>query len=359
MYGRTRIFILNACPATLVQRRRLSNVGTTQRDAQESYPTTIWSLNWLPLGGFVRLKGEQDTTNKDTDSFASKSAWARAWILVAGVLMNWLLAFFIFSAGFLFGVPTDLEGVPSQAIVRDRRVEITQILSDSPAAKAGIQAGDRVMRIGERSVADAQEARAVLGEQSASQASFPIVLEREGQSVEVVAQPAYLASLQRAGVGVGLADVGVVRLPFYRAFPQAAVTTYTFTKMIVTGFGQIIRNLVVDHKTEAQLSGPVGIAVMTGKVASQGIWPLLQFAALLSINLAVVNLLPIPALDGGRLLFVGIEVLRGRRKSLVWEGRLHQVGFILLLTLIVFITIRDVGIYGAPIWEALKQRVGF
>ncbi len=330
-----------------------------KRSDEKSYPTTIWSLNWLPLGGFVRLKGEQDVENKEGDSFATQSPWARGWILVAGVLMNWLLAILIFTIGFSVGVPTDLSGLPKGAIVRDSHVEITQVVHGSPADKGGIMVGDRVRRIGSTDVSTSEEARASLAQQSKVNESLPITVVREGKTIELTTQPAFIESIQRAGLGIGLADVGVVRLPIYRAIPQALVTTYVFTKLILSGFWNIILDLIVSHKTSTELSGPVGIAVMTGKVAQQGFWALSQFAALLSINLAVVNLLPIPALDGGRLLFVIIEVIRRKRRSLQWEARLHQIGFLLLISLIILITAKDIRTYGAPIWQGIKHITGF
>ncbi|MBP6944980.1 site-2 protease family protein [Patescibacteria group bacterium] len=326
-------------------------------DAQ-SYPSTIWSLNWLPLGGFVRLKGEQNTDNHENDSFASKSAWARAWILVAGVLMNWLLAILIFTIGFSVGVPTDLNGLPEGATVKDRHIEITQVVEGSPAAKAGMLPGDHVTRIGSVGIDTSEAARTELSKQSKVGESLTIQVKRDEQMLELVTQPAFIESIQRAGLGIGLADVGTVRLPVYRAIPQAVVTTYTFTKLILSGFWDMLRDLVVSQKTSTELSGPVGIAVMTGKVAKQGVWALAQFAAILSINLAVVNLLPIPALDGGRLVFVFIEVLRRKRRSLVWEARLHQIGFLLLISLIILVTAKDLRTYGAPVWQGIKQFVG-
>lgn len=324
-----------------------------------SYANTIWSLNWLPLGGFVRLKGEQDAKDLDKDSFAVKPAYARAIILFAGVAMNWLLAILIFTVGFSVGVPTDLEGVPAGAIVRDRCIEITQVLTGSPAATAGLQGGDSITRIGTTPIVDADQARRVLAETSKDLTSFSLQVRREGKELTLPVSPIYLESIKRPGIGIGLADVGIVRLPIHRAFVQAVTTTFLFTKMIVSGFGEILRNLVVNLRPGADLSGPVGIAVMTGKIAAQGFWPLMQFAAILSINLAVVNLLPIPALDGGRLVFVALEVIRRRKASLSMEARFHQVGFVLLLALIALITIRDVSIYGAPLWHALRGRIGF
>lgn len=326
-------------------------------DAQ-SYSNTIWSLNWLPLGGFVRLKGEQNTDNHENDSFASKSAWARAWILVAGVLMNWLLAILIFTIGFSVGVPTDLSGLPEGAMVKDKHIEITQVVEGSPAAKAGMLPGDHVTRIGNVDIDTSESARMELSKQSKVGESLTLQVKRNEQIIDLVTQPAFIESIQRPGLGIGLADVGTVRLPVYRAVPQAVVTTYTFTKLILSGFWSMLRDLVVSQKTSTELSGPVGIAVMTGKVAKQGVWALAQFAAILSINLAVVNLLPIPALDGGRLVFVFIEVLRRKRRSLVWEARLHQIGFLLLISLIVLVTAKDLRTYGAPVWQGIKHFVG-
>lgn len=324
----------------------------------KSYANTIWSLNWLPLGGFVRLKGEQDSEVGDQDSFASKSAFARASILLAGVLMNWVFAILVFTIGFAVGVPTDLDGLPNGAHVRNQHVEITQVLQGSPADKVGLQTGDRVTQIQEEEASQAAQVRKSLAEKSADQSSFILQVNRAGQTIRLVVEPTYMEALKRKGIGVGIADIGTVRLPAHQALVQGVATTYFFTKMVVLGFWQILHDLFVTHTSEAQLSGPVGIAVMTGRIATQGFWALAQFTALLSINLAVVNLLPIPALDGGRLLFVCLEVIRRKRKTLVWEARAHQIGFVLLLTLVALITVRDVSVYGAPLWQAIKYKVG-
>lgn len=327
-----------------------------------TYKNTIWSFNWLPLGGFVRLKGEQDAKPGDQDSFASKPAFARAWILLAGVLMNWIFAILVFTIGFSIGVPANLDGLPSGAHVKDRHVEITQVLEGSPAARAGLRSGDWVVQNllldgSPQKTDDAEQVRKNLAEESATKPSFTLFIAHpeENDTREIAVEPVYMEALKRKGIGIGLADIGTVRLPIHRAFIQGVTTTYVFTKMVVLGFWQILRDLVVSRHTGAQLSGPVGIAVMTGKIAEQGFWALAQFAALLSINLAVVNLLPIPALDGGRLVFVLLEVVRRTRKAFTWEARAHQIGFLLLISLIALVTIRDVSVYGAPLWQGLKH----
>ena len=153
-------------------------------------------------------------------------------------------------------------------------------------------------------------------------------------------------------------NTGIVRLPIHQAILQGFMTTVYDAWFILSSFGGLIHDLVTQRHITADVSGPVGIAVITGKVVQQGIWPLAQFAALLSINLAIVNFLPIPALDGGRALFVGIEALRRRRADPRFEAFCHQIGFITLLILVGFVTIHDVRTYGGAIWLGLKNIIG-
>lgn len=323
----------------------------------KTYASTIWSINWLPLGGFVRMKGEEGRPG-DRDAFASKGIFARLFILSAGVLMNWVVATIIFAIGFLIGVPSDLEGVPPGAHIRDQRVEIVQVVSNSAAAQAGLVVGDRLLRVQDQPIQTANEALSALQKASANSPSFPIQVVHEDQERTVTITPQYLAELKRPAVGVGLSTVGVVRFSWYRAFPQGAILTYQYTKLILGAFGSLVRSLVVAREVPTDVSGPVGIAVMTGKVAALGLWPLLQFTAMLSINLAVVNFLPIPALDGGRALFVLIESIRRRRIHPEWEASIHRIGFVLLLTLVLLVTFHDVLRYGSGIWHGVKSVIG-
>lgn len=325
--------------------------------ADASYPTTIWSINWLPLGGFVRMKGEEGQPG-DRDAFASKGVFARLFILSAGVIMNWVVATLIFAIGFMVGVPTDLEGVPASARIQDKHVEIVQVVSGSAAADAGLQIGDRVIQIGTQPIQNSSEALASLQVASAANQPFPVRIVHEGDEKTVQLIPKYLEELKRPAVGVGLSTIGKVSFPWYQAVPQGAVLTYQYTKLILSAFGGLVKSIFIERQVPADVAGPVGIAVMTGKVAALGLWPLLQFAAMLSINLAVVNFLPIPALDGGRVLFVLVEAVRRRKIRPEWEGSVHRIGFILLLGLVVLVTVHDVVHYGGGIWHSLKNVVG-
>ena len=328
------------------------------RNDEKPYANTIWSLNWLPLGGFVRIKGEEgdEATLKDHDSFHSKPIWQRITILAAGVTMNWLLAFVLFAGIFTFGATAILEGVPADAKIENREVRITNILPDSPAAKAGIMAGDRVISIAGITPDTYEKARMVIADQNDK--PFEVGYERNGQAKTVTVNPVYLSELKKFGIGVGLADVGKVKFRLDRALWYAGQAVIMYTRDVIVSFGTLLRDIIFLHHVEQEIAGPIGIAVITGQIAKQGIVPLLQFAAILSINLAVVNFLPIPALDGGRVLFLVIEKVRRKAVAHRLEARIHQIAFISLIILILLVTIRDVGKYGGVIWGGIKGMVG-
>lgn len=321
-----------------------------------NYANTIWSLNWLPLGGFVRLKGEQGEGQGEADSFLSKNGWQKLAILAAGVGMNWLLAAVIFTGGFAIGVPSELVNLPDSAIVNDRRIEIVDILPGSAADEAGLEIGDRVTAINETVPKDASSTRALLTVAESETIAFHVT--RDGRTMRVDTQPKFVEELGRPGFGVTLVDIGTVRFPIHLAAVEGVAVTAAYTKMIVFGFAALVRDLVVDRQVNGDISGPVGIAVLTGNVAGQGFWALMHFTALLSLNLAVINFLPIPALDGGRALFVLIESFRRKRNNPVFEAAIHQIGFVLLIVLILLVTVQDLRRYGGIIWKGLLGIVG-
>lgn len=325
---------------------------------QKSYPGTIWSINWLPLGGFVRLKGEQGDHEHDRDSFLSKGPIKKLFILSAGVIMNWILAAVIFTVAFAIGVPTQTDNLPKGAVVQGERIQITEVVPESAAAKAGIVPGDFLIAVGQGGVKRAQDAQTAIQTHALDSEGMTISVIHDGQTKTLTVKPAYIESLKRAGLGVALADTGIVRFPWYQAIGQGIKVTWMYTKLILVGLYGLIHDLITQRRVTADVSGPVGIAVMTGHIARQGIWALAQFTALLSINLAIVNFLPIPALDGGRALFVFIESLRRRRNNPRFEAWTHQIGFILLLALIAVVTFHDLRQYGGVIVRGLKGIIG-
>lgn len=320
---------------------------------QTAYENTVWSVNWLPLGGFVKLKGETGDGTDQKDSFQSKPGWQKFIILAAGVFMNWLLASMIFAFGFASGVPAELTGLPQNVTVTDRRVEITDIVPGGAAEMANLKVGDWLGHIdGDLIFENAESARSILKNYSENQ-TVTIEIYRSGKRELVNVTPKFLPELNRAGFGVGLTDIGTVKFPFFTAIGQGFVTATSYAGAIVAGFGQLISDLFSGGGQAADVSGPVGIAIITGQVSERGFWAIMQFTAILSLNLAVINFLPIPALDGGRALFVIFEGLRRKKHDPRVEAAIHQVGFIVLLVLILLVTLQDLRKHGSSIWHGL------
>jgi regulator of sigma E protease len=209
------------------------------------------------------------------------------------------------------------------------------------------------LRLNGQEVRTADEARKFIQDQGVNPLRLTLVRNKVTQEVDVT--PTYLTDIGRTGIGVGLADVGTVSLPPLSAVRAGAVMTGQLTKAIVIGFGDIIRGLITHRSVPAGVSGPVGIAVMAKDVAAQGVMPFLQFLGLLSVNLAVLNFLPIPALDGGRALFLMVEAIRRKPLNRAWEAGMHNVAFLILLMLIALITVRDLGHYSGTVSRLLQS----
>lgn len=332
---------------------RWKRIGAKDRG---SYKNTIWSLNWLPLGGFVRIKGEQADGQNDADSFHTKPAWKRVIILAAGVSLNWILAAVLFSLVFAIGANAVLEDLPSGAVVTDRSIRLTQVMAKSPAEKAGLLPNDVVLAIDGVVPVSYEQAGELIAERG--EKTFDFQIQRNDQILTVKVTPIYLPALGRKAIGVGLAEVGHVTFPPLTALKVGLAVTVGYTKAIVLTFADLIRDLALRRPVTQEFSGPVGIAVLTGQFAEQGIIPLLQFCAILSLNLAVINFLPIPALDGGRVLFLFIEKIRRRPMSRHLEALIHNIAFIILIVLILLVTARDITRYSGTILGGLKGLVG-
>lgn len=305
---------------------------------------TLWSVNAIPLGGFVRIKGEGGTEEErfSAGSFATKSIFKRFVVLVGGVVMNILAAWVLFSVGFGIGLPSILEGstIPD-SMVSDRAIHIVEVVAQSPAGLAGMLSGDKIVAINGTAFTTGEEARAALVPKEAG-ASLAFTLERGSEEKVIEVTPAYIEELQKEGVGIALVETGVVRYPWYKAPLVGAQATGEMTVAVVGGFWGLLTGVFTSEEVVSQLSGPVGIASLTGQVISLGLIHVVQFAAMLSVNLAVLNILPFPALDGGRIFFLGIELVRRKPLSARVEQSIHGLGFALLMLLVLFVTYQDV-----------------
>jgi regulator of sigma E protease len=303
---------------------------------------TVYSFNLIPLGGFVKIRGEDGEDKKDKKSFANQSIWVRFKILFAGVLMNFILAIVLFSLAFQIGLP---ESVGDDYKAGDAKIQIAQVVKDSPAEEMGLEMGDRVLSIqteeGLMPVSKIKTFQEVIENNKGKEISMNI--EREGQEKLLVLKSEIR---EEAPEGQGLLGVQLVRTTFARygffeSTWMAIQTSFSMILAILVFLGDLIVRIFSSQPVTAEVAGPVGIAVMTGKMVQFGLAYVFQFVALLSINLAVINLLPIPALDGGRIFFLLIEKIKGAPLSQKLEGTANAIGFFLLILLMVFVTVKD------------------
>ncbi len=301
--------------------------------------STIYSLNWLPLGGFVKIKGENGEGQNDKDSFAYQKIWKRVIILAAGVVMNVILAWALFSVGYMIGLPQSTDTVSKNAIVSEPQVMVAQVLPKSPALAAGLKEGDAILRINNEVVGSDKALQDAVAKNNGQATN--ILIKRAGVEQTIVVTPSSKDGA-RATIGVAIFSAGLVRYPFFSALIEGARTTGWMIKEIFSAFASLIKDLFQGHQVGDQFAGPVGIANITGQAVRLGFTYLLQFIALLSLNLAIINILPLPALDGGRILFLIIEKVKGKPVKREVEAAIHNIGFLLLIALIIFITYRDI-----------------
>lgn len=306
----------------------------------DSNTSTIYSLNWLPIGGFCKIKGEDDNSQKDNDSFASKKIWQRSLILIAGVSMNVLLAMVLLIVGFKIGLPVAIEEGVSDEQIRDRKVQIMAVSENSPAANSGLAMGDQIVSVAGQAVDQTGQIQAITQANQGQAITLEIIRGEEKRELSLTPRSEFPAD--DGPVGVSLVETGIVSYPWHQAFVKGIVATFTMLVAIIVALFSIIKNLLIGAGVAEELSGPVGIAVMTGQMARLGYVYILQFVAILSINLAIINLFPLPALDGGRLIFLAVEKIRGKRVSRKLENKIHLTGFAFLLLLMLAVTFRDV-----------------
>lgn len=318
---------------------------------------TDFTLNAVPFGGFVKIFGENPADpelsgGKPKDSFVAKSRWTQARVLVAGVVANILLAWFLFALAFIIGVPAVLNSDAKlyRHMEPEQELVITGVLADGPAGNAGLAPGDVVKNITEFQA----EVRPYPNLDDVSFSEFvkehrhelvTIYYERDGRPESVAVTPQVgLVSDDYASIGVSLGMSGTVQLSVPRAVWNGATATIRTFVGTVKGFGQIIGGIF--HKSDTsvlnQISGPVGIAGIVKDSMTQGFASLVMLVGIISVNLAVLNLIPFPALDGGRLLILAIEGARRKpinAKAILW---VNAVGFFLLIVLMIVVTVSDI-----------------
>lgn len=306
---------------------------------QPKKEATIYSINWLPIGGFVKIKGENGEGENEPDSFASKKIWQRILVLSAGVIMNVVLAWALFSIGYMIGLPQSTSELGRGARVSDARVAIVEVMPDSPAQEAGLEAGDFIKEIEGSEVALEEDVQEIVGVYGGEEIEMSILNGNDLRTITVTPQE---NEGGKATIGVGIMAAGTVSYPVFNSIWEGAKLTGWMLKEIVLAFYHLIANLISGQSVSGEFAGPVGIATITGQAARLGFVYLLQFTALLSLNLAVINILPFPALDGGRILFLLVEKIKGRPVRKDVEAIAHNIGFLLLIALVIFVTYKDI-----------------
>lgn len=309
-------------------------------DKDVESPHTVYSLNWIPLGGFVKIKGEGGGYVHDTDSFAPQPAWTRIKVLGAGVMMNFFLAWVLISGVFFLGLPQPISP-EERGKYPDQKVQILEVKSGTPASEMGLRPLDEIISIDGVSVSTTEETTGGITAKKGQE--LLMLVRRGGLTMEVRGVPRTEYPKNEGALGISLAETALITYPWYESIWEGAVTTVKVTGTIFVYLGKMIASLVGGaEKVALDVTGPVGIVYLTKQMTEMGFSYLLWFAALLSIHLGIFNILPIPALDGGRIFFILIEKLRGGKPIADWiENRIHQVGFMLLLFLMLLVTVRD------------------
>lgn len=303
-------------------------------------PGTLYSINWLPLGGFVKIKGEDGDGENEDDSLLSKPIWKRATVMSAGVFMNIVLAMVLLSGGFMIGLPQMTGDLSDKAKVKNHQIQIIETDPDSPADRANLKAGDFILSVDGNEFKNYKNLQDYVDEHSGEELEYQI--KRGGEVISANITPEQRADSGRGGIGVYIAETGIVSYPWYLAIWEGIKTTLLLTWVIMVAFYQLIKSLILGQGLGIEIGGPVKIAEVTGTAARMGYAYLINFTALLSINLAILNFLPFPALDGGRILFLIIEKIKGSPVKRELEAKIHYLGFALLMLLVLLVTYNDI-----------------
>lgn len=302
---------------------------------------TLYSLNLLPIGGFVKVFGEEYTELKDKKldgplknrTFAYKKPWEKSLVVVAGVIMNFILGWILISYLYTQGVPTPVD-----------KVIIEQVQPNSPAAHAGLRQGQvltELIKNDKRYRLTSANDLIILTKKFAGSSLTLIVTDKE-KSQTITLTPRTNPPAGQGPLGVSLTSYVEKKYPWYQAPFYGLKEAFSISVRFFTELGKTLVLLATFQKPTVDVAGPVGIAQFTGQALKLGQNAVLELMALLSLNLAVVNILPFPALDGGRLVFIIYEWITKRRVNQTFEQRLNLFGIIVLLGLAALITVHDI-----------------
>lgn len=311
---------------------------------------TDYTLNWIPFGGFVKIYGEDSLENGKQDPDYNRSMIAKPWwqqilILIAGVTMNVLLAWALFSVAFMIGTPTTLSSVDNPERIKDTQLTVLSVVPESPAAKAGMTAGDQITLVESLNTTlsgNNLSTEQVINTIRTTELNTPIHFQVKKIGTSSVSDLLIIPEQGIAGdqpaIGVSLDQVGMYREGLFKSIKSGFLNTWHVTTQTTQAFWQ----LITGKSTVGNLTGPIGLVSVVGDAQKIGFTSVITLMAVISINLAVLNMMPFPALDGGRVVIVLIEAITRKKinpKIVTW---VNGIGFMLLLALMVFVTVKDV-----------------
>lgn len=308
---------------------------------------TEYTINWIPFGGFVKIFGEtpdEDAlTGPDSSrSLINKSKWKQIVVISAGVTMNFFFAWLLFAISFMSGFPASVSS--DLGVIENPRTTITHVVDGLSADYAGLRPGDIIAELrtaqGVFTNPHIDDVRGIITATNGQ--DFTIVFERAGELQEQSINAGTVPGSEGLVIGIVMDEIGSLHLPPHEAIWVAGKFTFSLAGEIAVGLVNFVKDIFIGQADYSQVSGPVGIAELVGDARGFGFIYLLSFTAFISLHLAVLNLLPFPALDGGRLLFIIIEAVRRKAISPKVANTVNAVGFLLLLGLMLLVTVKDV-----------------
>jgi len=309
---------------------------------------TLYSINLIPFGGFVKIFGENPNEESlsgagSTRSFIRKPRPIQALVLIAGIAFNILFAWILISASFMTGVPVSKDYAPNIPL-SNAFIAVTDILPDSPAFDAGFEPGDKITRVNSASEifsdVSAEALRSFIARHGEEELIFSV--SRGDHEIKIEARPKAGIIDGKNAIGFALGEAGILKLSFGKAFLEGARMTYIVTLDTAHGIYSFLKEALFGRADLSSVTGPVGIAGMVGAAREFGFAYLLNFTAFISINLAVINLIPFPALDGGRLFIVIIEAVIRRPLNYKYVNIANAIGFGLLILLMILVSYQDI-----------------
>jgi len=311
---------------------------------------TIYAINAIPIGGYVKLFGEAGEGAKKQDSLAHKKPWQKVVIFGAGVTLNLVLAWILLTIFYLIGGKPIIPGIGDYKYVESTQtVKVVEVAKGSPAEANGIKNGQVIESIDGRDInttVDVSEAIKNAPEVDGSKKVSVVVSEGGTKTTKIITT--YADTVEVYGqkkvvnrIGVVMDEDGKVQAKWWAAPIVALQETWEIIELNVVGMFNFFKGLFVKGELSKDVGGPIAIAQLSGGAARLGFLVLIQFIAVLSIAVAILNILPFPALDGGHIMFIGIEKLIGREVPAKTKNTINWVGFALLLLLMVVVTFND------------------